>query len=106
MMSLLMELVRMESAHYVMTVMNAESILQSMCLKMPSYQNQEGKKNISKVILSMIQGKTNFCIIHLIYSFQNYIKQFEFVDYFYPNYPDPPQLSNLSPWNGPEHNLG
>lgn len=80
MMSPLMELVRLDSVHYLVTVMGPESILQSMCLTMPTHQNQgEGKKIILKVILPMSQGKTNFCIIYHTYSFQNFINQFEFV---------------------------
>lgn len=34
-----------ESAHYLMTVMGSESILQSMCLIMPSRQNKGEGKN-------------------------------------------------------------
>lgn len=43
----------------------------------------------------MSQGKTNFCIIYLTYRFQNYINQFEFVEYFYPNYRDSSHLNSV-----------
>lgn len=43
-------------------------------VRVPYKARIKGKEKITlEVILSMSQGKTNFCIIYLTYSFQNYI---------------------------------
>lgn len=106
MMSFLMELVRLENVHYLMTVMGSESILHSVWFSMPSHQNQREKRNhliTMEVILSMSQR--NSLLHYELHNsphiqFPNYIINLSL--YFYANYLKSPQTNILSRRSGLE----